>query len=146
MGDLAMTLRTWPFGAVKDWRGSRLHQAFMATHAVRLDHSLGFLRWLHDLGFHVEREHEAVPRTVLCLIKILRQKVVVGNVAVVTDCNSGVAGMLPTCEFRIHDMAVDARLGIVAQIAGGIAQPSDIGTHSKKGTRGSKSEELCFFG
>ena len=47
------------------------------------------------------------------------EDVVVGDVAVVAGGDVGVAAVLPRGVLRVHDVAVDARLGGVAQVGGG---------------------------
>lgn len=91
-------------------------QILVAAHAVVL-HDLGSGRVdADDLGFHPEREHKGMARSVVGLEAVFLDHAVVRHVAIVAGGDPGMAAGGPGGVLGGHDMAIHAGRRVVAQV------------------------------
>ena len=94
-----------------------LYKVTMASQAVLLQ-NLRVLRRDAN-GFHkvLQGESFGVPEAVVCLRNYPSEQRVMWHVAVLARGRMVMACVLPGIKLRLHDVAIDARFGIVAEVA-----------------------------
>src|SRR5206468_2658 len=81
----------------------------------------------------LQREALGVPEAVLSLDQILGDQVM-GYMAVIAGGVGVMTGLLPAVVLVAHDVAVDARLGVVAQVRKALGVVDGVGACPKRGS------------
>lgn len=113
--------------------------AGVAADAIGLDDFFRDLGGSKDLGFLSEREDRRVADSVVSFERVFVEGVVVGDVAVVTGGDVGVAGVFPRGVVGPHDVAVDAGFRVVGEVAGGAADMSQVDRRPGQGPDGGEA-------
>src|SRR5579862_1201456 len=92
-----------------------VHQIAMTVQTISLQNSLAHRAQPDGFWKVLQREALGMPETVLRLDQILGDQRM-RDVAIVAGRRRVMAGFLPAVVLLSHDVAVDARLGIVAQV------------------------------
>lgn len=87
--------------------------------AVFLNHIYSGLFNLDYLGFGPCGEDGCMPQPILCFEKVMPEEVIMGYMAIVTDCNFPVTAVHPGGILGVHHMAVYTSFWIVRKIGVG---------------------------
>src|SRR4051794_4092131 len=88
-----------------------VHEIRMAMEAILLQDSAAHVANLDWLVKVLQREALGMPEAVFGLGVVLADKIV-RQVAIDALSHVVMAGFLPAVKFRLHDVAIDARLGV----------------------------------
>lgn len=121
----------------------RMHKITMAVHAGALSDSAVAWFDFDRIGIATQGECQGVEESIVTFDDPLAD-FVVRQVAIIANGNMVVRTLLPRIKVRLHHVTIDARLGLVAQVAGTFAvtesERADTGEQSQYQTKGKR----CF--
>jgi hypothetical protein len=120
VADIAMAMNTQGRFAARVGRHELMHDIFVTMKAGGLGHTAIARLDLDGVVKILERKRQGMIKPVVGFDDPFLNGVV-GEMAVIARGDAMMAGVLPGVEMILHDMAVGARLGIAAEIAGPFA-------------------------
>ncbi len=97
-------------------RRNLAEERVVTAHAILLNHIAPSLMHDNCLRLPAQRKYRCMPHAVPGLKRILPEKVVLRDMAVIARCGFGMRAVQPGVILGDHDMAVDADPGVVRDI------------------------------
>ena len=114
MGYISVAFKAFAIAVREHFRASEL--AFVASQTVFLDYVFRFDGCANYLRLTAKSEQGGMTHSIMGLECIFLCQGIMGNMAVIADCEFGVTAPLPGGILRHHDMAVEARARVVREI------------------------------